>query len=185
LQSSNFHTKKIEIFSVAANNSILLSVMSSDPYIVQGLAFALKPLNVLQFPELVLAYRAAYLEHYSKGFLTEWNLFVARLHQYVNPVILPFIEHNGNQLVYEPPNSVMWYILLHNQKVIQACMDAAAYAAMSDEDLLKVLREYCGPPIVREAMMSHVDRDRLAALQQKIWWEREQPDFLAWLEGLD
>ena len=156
-----------------------------DSYSSQGLAFAAKPLYLLQFPELVLAYRASYLEYYSRGFLDEWNLFRARLYQNVNPTILPLIEHNGYQLTLEPPNSIMWYILLHNQKIIQACMDAAAYAAMSDEDLLKVLREYRGPPIIREAMMSHVDRDRLAALQQKIWWEREQPDFLAWLEGLD
>ena len=156
-----------------------------DSYSSQGLAFAAKPLYLLQFPELVLAYRASYLEYYNRGFVDEWNLFRARLYQNVNPTILPLIEHNGYQLTLEPPNSIMWYILLHNQKIIQACMDAAAYAAMSDEDLLKVLREFRGSPIVREAMMSHVDRDRLAALQQKIWWEREQPDFLAWLEGLD
>jgi hypothetical protein len=159
--------------------------MSLDSYIAQGLAFASKPLYVLQFPELVMAYRASYLEYYTTGFFDIWNLFVARLHKHVNPVIVPLIEHNGYQLSLEPPNTIMWYILLHNQKVIQACTDAANYAKMSDEDLLKVLREYHGPPIVREAMMSHIDRDRLATLQQKIWWERHQPDFLAWLEGLD
>jgi len=156
-----------------------------DPYSAQGLALTLKPLYLLQFPELILAYRAAYLEYYRNGFLAEWNLFVARLHQHINPVILPLIEHNGYQLAFEPPNSIMWYILLHNQKVIQACTEAPMYAAMSDEDLLNVLREFRGAPIIREAMMSHVDKDRLATLQHKIWWERDRPDFLAWLEGLD
>jgi hypothetical protein len=103
----------------------------------------------------------------------------------VNPTILPLIEHNGYQLAFEPPNSIMWYILLNNHKVIRACIDAINYAAMSDEDLLNVLRTFHGPPIIRDAMMSQVDSDRLATLQQQIWWEREQPDFLAWLEGLD
>jgi len=157
----------------------------SDNYIPQGLAFASKPLYLLQFPELVLAYRASYLEYYMKGVPDVWNLFVARLHQYVNPIILPLVEYNGHQLAFEPPNSITWYILLNNQKVMQACVDAPNYAKMSDTDLLNLLRQFRGPPIVRDAMMSHVDRDRLATLQQQIWWEREQPDFLAWLEGLD
>jgi hypothetical protein len=95
------------------------------------------------------------------------------------------IEINGYQLVFETPNSVSWHMLLLNDRIIRACIDAIEYAKMSDKDLIGVLSAFKGPPVVREAMMMYIDKDRLAVLEHQVWWQRTQPDFLAWLEGLD
>jgi hypothetical protein len=96
-----------------------------------------------------------------------------------------YIETNGYQLVFEPPNSVMWYVLLNNQRVMQAILNGFEYASLSDEDLLKILSDFRGPPVIRDAMLFFVDRDRVAVLENRLWLQRERPDYLAWLEGLD
>ena len=157
----------------------------SDRYTILGLEFCSKPLYNLQVPELIIAYRANYITYYMTGFYENWKLFRSRLHFCIDPMSFDLIESNGYQLVFETPNSVSWHLLLLNDRIIRACIDSLQYATMSDEELIGVLVSFKGPPVVREAMMFYIDKDRLAVLEHQVWWRRERPDFLAWLEGLD
>ena len=156
-----------------------------DSYVLLGLKITSRPFYHLQYPELVLAYRANYIMYYMNGDWPNWNLFEVRLKQWIIPEIRSKVEQDGYQLVFEKPRSIGWYIYLGNELVIQAVMNAAYYASLSDEDLLNVMRTFHGQPVVREAMLLCVDVDRLAVLENLLWWEHQKPDYLAWLEGLD
>ena len=156
-----------------------------DSYTLLGLKITSRPFYHLQFPELVMAYRANYLTYYMTGDLPKWDLFHIRLKQWVAPEICARVEINGYYLALETPGSIGWYVYLDNQKVIQAIMNASYYASLSDEEVLNILRNFHGSPVIREAMLLLIDVDRLAVLENLLWLEHQRPDYLAWLEGLD
>jgi len=156
-----------------------------DSYTLLGLKITSRPFYHLQFPELVLAYRANYLMYYMNSDWSNWNMFEIRLKQWIAPDVRALVELNGYHLTLETPGSIGWYVYLDNQKVIQMIMNSPYYASLSDEELLNIMRNFHGPPVIREAMLLCVNVDRLAVLENLLWLEHQRPDYLAWLEGLD